>query len=191
MARVKTVDARLRMVAVALVVAGSVAALGLTQRQRSDYGSCAGALEELQDASRQAKDAAEAAARAIRDVDDKRDQVRTACGELGFASTCQSARSELADAESTLANNERTFRSAYKTVDGKVDSLHLACSAPGTLPGIPGVAPAHLESCTMLRSFRTPPMGLIGRLNSMCRELGLSEGECKICFGENYREKGQ
>ena len=173
-----------------ILLAGSISTDGRVQRGATDYEGCGQALSELQEASSAASRKSKDVIEAMRVVEEAKGRIRKSCESPSLPSTCRTAQADLSDAESGLEREQFSFRDAYREVAGRVDSFHIACSPPGTVPAIPGVSEANLEACTMLRSFRNPPMGLIPKLNSDCRALGLSETECKICLGANYRQQG-
>jgi hypothetical protein len=177
------------IVFVVALLASDKAAESSSPLARVTYRDCSDELDSLAKATDEAARLSRKATGIQTEVDQRRRQEQLVCAPpVSSDEDCRSARSELRRAESELADVERGFRSAFRRVEGRFSAVQFSCSSVGTLPPIAGVRPANVEACTMLRSFREPPSGLVMQLNGNCRQLGLSEDECRICLMENYRE---
>jgi hypothetical protein len=151
---------------------------------------CLDELRKLQEVSGNAAGIGRTAKAATDDSDGTRDRARQQCAVWGDSSeSCARAqagyRSQLGDVE----RKRLDFRASYVSVEARISGVQAACSADGRFPVISGVRTTNVHACLILQSFRDAPIGLIPTLNRNCREMSLSEDECRVCLAENYRPK--
>jgi len=135
----------------ALLVLGALLSWPL---QAQDWSSCASDLDDIRRTADSANTAAEDAAQAKSEVEDKRDELQSCLSAPSiydlYRDGCQSYRFDYEDALSDYRSRVSYLESELSDVDSRVRSASISCSydlggtvVPSARPGASGTQPGH------------------------------------------------